>query len=177
MADGERVASNFRGIGIGRRAMTENYLHSPILESLEAVLRDLLRNLPETSASISVRSQPNVSQIRIIPVNPRAAGISVIVPRNQSEGVTLVAGKGSYFEIPPDGHRYTNLPLLGEVEAIASAVIAGGLRESVRISGDEVVRGVGTINLPEPMTVRWRQLSFRPFRKTQGREYSYEPYY
>jgi hypothetical protein len=171
------VASNFHGIGIGRRAMTENYLHRPVLESLEAGLRELLRNMPETSAAISVRSQPEVSQIRVTPTNPRAAAITVIVPNNESEGVTLIAGKGSYFEIPPDGHRYTNLPLLDEVKSIASAVIAGGLQESVNMLGDEVVQGVGTINLPRPMTVRWRQFLFRPFRKKEKREFSYEPYY
>ena len=176
-ADGERVASSFRGIGIGRRAMTENYLHRPILENLEAALRELLRTLPETAASISMRSQADVSQIRVTPINPRAAAITVIVPNNESEGVTLIAGKGSYFEIPPDGHRYTNLPLLDEVQSIACAVIGGGLRESVKMLGDEVVQGVGTINLPKPMTVHWRQFLFRPFKRKESREFSYEPYY
>jgi hypothetical protein len=154
-----------------------DYPHRPILEKLEADLRELLRNMPERSASISVRSQPEVSQISVTPTNPRAAPITVIVPNNESDGVTLIAGKGSYFEIPPDGHRYMNLPLLDEVKSIASAVIAGGLRESVKMVGDEVVQGVGTINLPKPMTVRWGQLSFRPFRKKEKREFSYEPYY
>jgi hypothetical protein len=145
-------------------------------ERVERLFHELRAALPENCASIQSSSDPRRALIELLPSGPNAAPLTVIVPSNEREGVTLVAGKGSFFEIPRGGRRYTELPLIEELRSICLAVIAGRLEEWVVLDGTEVLRGKGIIELPEPMTVKWRRLSFRPMRKTIKMHNRYEPW-
>jgi hypothetical protein len=149
---------------------------APLRESVEAVFRELLADLPENAALIEKRSDSRSTVIELVPSNRNAAPICVIVPANEKEGVTLIAGKGSFFEIPKRGRRYTNLPLVEEVRSICSAVIGGKLEEWVVLDGTDVLQGKGILELDQPVTVRWRQVSFRPFRKKVRTHHRYEPW-
>ncbi len=149
-----------------------------LLENVRTLVGELISKLPEKSAVVQTKSQPRSTVLEILPTNSRAAPITIVVPDNAEEkGVTLIAGRGSFFEIPRNGGRYTNFTFLEELKSIIGAVFAGGLEEFVTLGGDEVLQGKGTIQLQgEPMTVRWGRLSFRPFRKKERKHFKYEPY-
>jgi hypothetical protein len=147
-----------------------------LAEDIESLFRELLAKLPDGSASLHETLGHKLTFVKLVPAKPNSAPISVIVPTSPDEGVTLIAGKGSFFEIPSSGGRYTKFPLIEEVRSISSAVIAGKLEEWVLLDGDEVLEGKGIIELDGPMTVRWRRLYFRPFRKTLTEHYRYEPW-
>jgi hypothetical protein len=51
--------------------------------------------------------------------------------------VTL--GRGAVFEVPREGHRYTDLDFLDGIRALCVAANCGKLRETVLFKGDEVV--------------------------------------
>ena len=107
--------------------------------------------------------------LEMMPLRPNAARICIIVPSGPAEGLTLIAGKGTFFEVPKGGRRYTDLSAVDEARVICVAVIRGKLAERVVLDGAEVLRGKGTIQLERPVTVKWRQFSFDPF----GRRPSY----
>jgi hypothetical protein len=162
-----------------KSTLQANYESPEGLRALKALFQELVSKLPQSCASIHLRSEPKCAVLDLVPANPNAAPISITVPLAEKQGVTLVAGKGSFFEIPPEGHRYTDLPFVEEVRSICIAVIAGTLSESVLLDGDEVLQGEGSIKLSQasaPTTVRWRQFYFRPFRKKDRKHFRYEPY-
>jgi hypothetical protein len=85
-------------------------------------------------------------------------------------------GRGSVFEVPREGHRYTDLDCLDEIRALCVAAIRGELRETVVFKGDEVVGAdtrlkVGSTEIGDS----WRQLT-NPFRRPVKRSFEYEPY-
>jgi hypothetical protein len=143
---------------------------------IENLFKELLGDLPNDCAFLRLEAGDRATVIKMVPTDPKAAPITVIVPDDENADVTLVAGKGSYFEIPRTGRRYTNLPLLEELRAISRAVVNGKLHEEVTMDSGEVVSGIGHTEVPDPVTVRWRKLSFRAFGKTQTVRLRYEPY-
>jgi hypothetical protein len=151
-----------------------------VSEQIMQLFKELVSALPPDSALISLRSEPGCVVLELSPTRRNAAQIAVTVPDNAATGVTLIAGRGSFFEIPLDGHRYTNLTFLDEIGALCDATIAGNLEESVLLDRGEVLQGTGTIKLAQaskPTTVRWRQIYFRPFRKKERKQFRYEPYF
>lgn len=162
-----------------RPSFEANFEPDGILKALKLLFQELVSKLPERCAATQVKSEPECAVLELVPANPNAAPISVTVPVDEKQGVTLTAGKGSVFEIPPEGHRYTDLPLTEEVRSICLAVIAGTLSESVLLDGDDVLQGTGSIKLPQASTlteVRWRQIYFRPFRRKDRKHFRYQPY-
>lgn len=161
-------------------AAEQNHRSGQTLRTIEMLLRELVAALPEKIATIQVKHESRCSAVELVPANPNAASIDVLVPHNAEKvGVTLIAGRGSFFEVPIIGYRYTDLPFREEIRSICLAVITGGLEESVVLDGDEVLQGKGTIKLPQastPTTVHWHQVYFRPFRKKQRKHFKYEPY-
>lgn len=146
-----------------------------LILQIEASLNTLLAEVPGALASVQIVPHGDSTGIEVVPANPKAAQITVIVPAKESS-ITLVAGRGSYFEIPEKGHRYTSLPFMEELKTICSAVIYGKLEESVLLDGEEVLQATGTIQLPRIATVRWKRLSFRLFRRTVRKIFQYESY-
>jgi hypothetical protein len=146
-------------------------------DAVEGVFRDLLGSLPVGSASMEQRADNRSRIFKLAPVRSNAAPLSVIVPRRHPTGVTLIAGRGSFFEIPQRGGRYTSLSFSEELRTICMAVIHGHLEEWVLLDGDEVLAGRGTIALPTALTVRWRQLSLRLLKRNVKRHYDYEPWF
>ena len=154
----------------------ENQEHWSVLKDIEALFQDLLDGLPEKCATMQVKAGTDSTLVDITPSNTNAARLRAIVPKTQQDGVTLVAGEGSFFEIPLAGHRYTNFPLVEEARSICLAVIAGKLEETVTYAGSVLLRGTGKIHLSEPMTVRWRRFTFKPFAKKETKYILYKPY-
>jgi len=154
--------------------------HDQVLESLTVLLRDLMARLPERCVTMELipEGDHRAAILKLLPANPNAASIRIIVPPNAKEkGITIVAGTGSFFEIPIEGGRYTSFSFPEEVRSICLAVIAGKLEESVTLQGDKVLRSRGTITLDgKSITVRWRQLTLRPFRRKEEKRLKYEPY-
>src|SRR5215471_12499584 len=110
-----------------RHALEVNTGSGSVLRELEALLQNLLARLPQNCASMKTTRKEKCTLIELTPTNVNAAPISLIVPFEEKREVTLIAGKGSFFEIPLLGHRYTDLAFTEEVRTICLAVIAGTL--------------------------------------------------
>ena len=147
-------------------------------ESYSELFADLASNLVTGRASITSTSFADREQVDLTPENPRAARIRAILPKNRGRGITLVIGTGTIFEIPDTGGRYTEChSAVEEARTISMAVIAGRFTERVRIGKkDRVVSSVGTVDIPPPVTVRWRRLRLNPFQRTSVKHIKYEPY-
>jgi hypothetical protein len=146
-------------------------------ESFEKLFKELSENQTSGGASVTLTSFPDRDQFDLNPSNPRAARIRAIVP-NASQSVTLAIGKGTIFEIPEGGGRYTeHCSAIKEAEAISKAIVAGRFRESVRINEKKrVVFSEGTVDLPPVISVRWRRLIVNPFQRTSVEHLQYESY-
>ena len=148
----------------------------PVQDAVKVLFQELLKGLPQDCALPRCTGDDRSTMVELVPSRTGAASLSAIVPANESEGVTLIAGRGSFFEIPEGGRRYTNLPLIEEMKAICNAVIAGHLEEWVVLDGDEVLQGRGILQLERPITVRWSHLSFRLFQRKRQTHHRYEPW-
>jgi hypothetical protein len=148
-----------------------------LVERVSQVFQKLVGGLPPGTAVITSRALVETIEVEIRPANPHAAPILAIIPKDDHRDLTLVIGKGTFFEVPPEGGRYTGSPLLHEIKTICEAVIARGCHEKVRLKeGEGVVWGKGTVDIPPPVTVRWRQVFSNPFRRARAEEHQYEPY-
>jgi hypothetical protein len=156
--------------------MAEDHNEPLVLRQVKQLFSNMLAELPERSAVMQVEARNQVTVVDLLPTNPNAARLRAIVPKDPNEGVTLVAGRGSFFEIPAIGGRYTGQPLIQELEIICRAVISGKLEENVIFDGDELLQGKGKIQLPDTMIVRWRRPVFRLFRKKEKKQFNYESY-
>lgn len=145
-------------------------------EKIQELLSDILAGLPSGSVSLERAPGENSVVLRAVPSRAGAAPISIVVPKDESHGVVLIAGRGSFFEVPPRGRRYTNLPLGDEIRAICLATIAGRLEEWVVFAGAEVVRGKGVIEIPPTITVRWGQITSLFRRDKHKVHYQYQPW-
>ncbi len=147
-------------------------------EGLKRLFEQLSRGPASGRASVTTSSFADHDQLDLNPSNPRAARIRAIVPKNASRGLTLTIGKGTIFEIPEDGGRYTeHRSAFDEAATISKAVVAGRFRERVRINGENrVVSSKGTVDVPPAVTARWRRLFVNPFGRTAVEHVQYEPY-
>lgn len=147
-------------------------------QRLADTLQQLAQGWASDKASLSTKDLADHLEIHLSPVNPRAAEILLIIPAGQRDDVTIILGKGSIFEVPENGGRYTgHRSVAAEVAAICEAVIAGKFTERVKLDArNEVFSSRGTVDLPPLITARWRQLFYNPFRRTSTRSLSYEPY-
>lgn len=130
------------------------------------------------AGTINASADADRTVFTIKATNRTAADIRIIVPEG-GEPLTVVAGRGTVFEIPSRGRRYSDLPALDELEAICRGVMTNGLEETITLVGDEVLRGSGSVRLPgavNPTTVRWARLSLRPFAKKEKRSDRYDPW-
>lgn len=129
-------------------------------------------------ASVAATTFEDHDRIDLNPSNPHAARIRAMVAKDPTRGVTLAIGKGTIFEIPENGGRYTeNYSAVDEAKTISKAVVAGRFRERVRIDNqNRVVSSRGTIDIPPQVTARWRRLLVNPFKRTSTEFLEYEPY-
>lgn len=165
------------GKGWAKTAVALALAIESMLAKIQYVLDELIATMPQGCAEVTVKRDERASTIEIHPRHAAAAPICVIVPSGAKGDVTVIAGKGTFFEIPPEGRRYTALPLPEEVAALCSAVITGGLTENVVSADSEVIEGQGTIQMGDPVTVRWKQLTLKHFTKKHKESLTYDPYY
>lgn len=150
--------------------------------SLEAEIRRLFEGfadaLPPDAASLTIVEDPRPGEgltISLIPSSPTAAQISVRV--DNAYEVTLSFGKGSIYEVPTRGRRYTNSPFLEEVRLLCSAVMKGLFTETIWLKGDEVVQTRGEVRIGDKVVPHfWRQLFTNPFRRRRKETISYTPF-
>ena len=150
-----------------------------VFEAVEQVLTNLARSLPEGAAEFVIDQTAETPTRRtiflLIPSKPSAARVHVDVEEH-SDVVAVSLGRGAVFEVPREGHRYTDLDFLDEIRALCVAAVKGKLRETVLFKGDKVVGAdaklrVGTVETGDS----WRQLT-NPLRRPVRRAYEYEPY-
>jgi hypothetical protein len=147
-------------------------------ESLVELFQNLAHDPGSGRAIVTTTSFADHDQVDLSPSNPRAARMRAILSKNTRHGVTLVIGKGTIFEIPENGGRYSEQPsAIDEARVISKAVIGGRFSEKVRTnSQNRVVSSKGTVDIPPLMTARWRRLFVNPFQRTSVEFKHYEPY-
>jgi len=160
-------------------AVTVANLRSPTSAvNMRTALDELLRSREGRGKLYESRYQ-SCDEFTLTPTKGEAAALRVIVPHSPGEVVTIWAGRGTVFEVPEGGRRYTTSAQLGEILTICGAVMDQGLEESVVFDGGELLRGVGTVRLPgasSPTKVQWGRLSLRPFSKKEQSSTNYEPW-
>lgn len=147
--------------------------------SIEEILTGLVRSLPDGAAELEIDRTAETTSRRTIflirPSKPSAARIHVDVEEH-SDIVAITLGRGAVFEVPLEGHRYTDLDFLDEIRALCVAAIRGDFRETVLFKNDRIVGanarvGVGSVETGDS----WRRLT-NPFRRPVRRSYEYEAY-
>lgn len=156
---------------------TEN--SQTIEDKLEILIRDLANSLPPHCASYSVNRNPQGAGGIIVALTPNSETAAGIVAHAQSgwDGVELIFGKGSVFEVSPKGKHYTNLPHLQEVQALCRAVIEGHFEETVWMVGSKIIKCVGKIVVSNKTIMsHWRTFFINPFLSRQQSLIRYRPY-
>jgi hypothetical protein len=147
-----------------------------IFQHVYAIFERLLDQLGASRADLAVQTFDDHRQLGLIPKNPLAAKILAIVPRDYPAKLTLWAGRGTCFEIPFDGSRYTDRPFLDEIKVICEAVISGRISEDVWFKGSRMSKSKGVVDIPPTATVRWRLLFTNPLKSATLNHFTYKPY-
>lgn len=139
---------------------------------IEGILRqnDAIAELTVTTGKSAIDLS-----LSVIPDNPQAASIELDIAMKNF--VFLHFGKGTTFEIPPEGGL--NLPV-GQMEQIRlfiEAVVDGNFEERLLYSDDRLVSGTGVLHLKdEDVGTTWTTLSVALFRSKREEHIHYEPY-
>lgn len=116
--------------------------------------------------------------IRITPANPKSASIEIVL--DKKFGAYLTVGRGSIFEIPFEGKRYTEADFVSEITNLVSGITHGGFQEDIFISRGKVVGASGSINaggrLKTVVSDAWMKLGWRFLSKRLREHYTYPPY-
>jgi len=152
----------------------------PAASAVEAMIRELASALPDGVAELSVQSDPSLGSggrmLVLSPSNSSAARIHVDVS-DELGFVSVSLGRGALFEVPVEGHRYSDLDSLDEVRALCLAAVRGHLVETVRFKGSEVVGASATARIGSAeVGDSWHKVFVNPFRRGQKKTFTYEPY-
>lgn len=150
-----------------------------LFASIEAMLTSLVRSLPEGAAELEIDRTAETTSRRtiflILPSKSSAARIHVDVEEH-SDIVAITLGRGAVFEVPLEGHRYTDLDFIDEIRALCVGAIRGDFQETVLFKGDDVVGADARVRVGSVETGdSWRRLT-NPFRRPVMRSYAYESY-
>jgi hypothetical protein len=150
-----------------------------VKRSVENLMQSLVASLPQGIASLSVEANAAFRggvMFIITPSNPSAARILLNLS-DESDDISLCLGRGAIFEVPPEGHRYSDLNSLDEIRALCLAAIRGNFVETVSFKGTEVVgaRGKARIGNAE-VGDTWRKVFTNPLRPTRKETFTYRPY-
>ena len=150
-----------------------------LTSSVEKMIRQIAQSLPERVATLEVKRDSSCNApfgFALTPNRPSAARIYIDVDE-QARIAFLAIGRGAVYEVPSDGHRYSDLSQLDELRALCLAAVRGEFRETVSFKGDEVVggRGYAVVGSQEVGDL-WRRAFTNPLRLSKKRSFEYEPY-
>jgi hypothetical protein len=116
--------------------------------------------------------------LKITSTHPNRAPIEVTL--DEDFGAYLKVGKGSIFEIPFEGKRYTKHDFAEEIIMLVSGIIGSGFEESVLISKGTVVGASGIIRrggrLTKDASESWRKIGWNLFSRREHEHHNYPPY-
>lgn len=146
------------------------------VQTVSSVLNRIVETLPPGTATLTSSESERQTTFTLSPANADAAEIEVIVARDlPAVGITI--GRGAVYEVPVEGHRYTDLDFGEEIRAICLAAVDGGVRETVWYKGSDVVGGRGYAHIgSREVGDHWRKLLSNPLRRAVKVSFSYEPY-
>jgi len=150
-----------------------------LASAVEKVIGQIVQSLPAGVATLEVKrdSSGNTAGFVLAPNRPSAARIHIDVDE-QARIAFLAIGRGAVYEVPSDGHRYSDLSQLDELRALCLAAVRGEFRETVTFKGDEVVGGRGYARVAsEEVGDLWRRVFTNPLRFSKKRSFEYEPYH
>jgi len=145
-----------------------------------SVFERLKKSVPSSSCTIEfdLTGTTGSDAIAIVkPTNVKAAEIDARLKLDF--GVYLTLGKGTVFELPLKGKRYTNLPFFEELEAICKAVVLGKFEEGVSFVQDTVSSATGAVIIEgrkDMITDSWVKIGWNLFRKKRTVHLTYESY-
>jgi hypothetical protein len=120
----------------------------------------------------------NEATLIITSTHPNRARIEITL--DGDFGAYLKIGKGSIFEIPFEGKRYSQPGFRDDVTTLIAAVIRNGFQEDVLVSKGLVVGASGTIRgggpLPADAKESWRKIGWDLFSKPEREHHTYLPY-
>jgi len=154
---------------------------SKSFESIVQDLRDSLELLLLGSSgelqSVSSDSTKETT-LKIVSTQPERAPIEMTLEADF--GAYLTVGKGSLFEIPFEGKRYTKHHFAEEITTLISGILSSGFEEDVLVSKGTVIGASGIIRrggrLTKDVSESWRQLGWAIFSKRKREHHSYLPY-
>jgi hypothetical protein len=149
-----------------------------IVRAVEEEMARLASSLPDGVAKLAIEPGDTALSKDLIlsPSNPAAAPIHIHVD-HESDVIWVTIGRGAVFEVPREGHRYSDLAYLDEVRAICFAAIRGEVEETVWFKGEDVVGGTAKAKIGSRETGdSWRQLFTNPLRHRTKKSFTYEPY-
>jgi hypothetical protein len=145
---------------------------------IRRLFQDLADALPPGAASLEIveGSRPGEGlTIALVPSSPTAAQIGVRV--DNALEVTLGFGKGSIYEVPAKGKRYTDSPCVEEVRLLCLAVINGLFTETIWLKGDEVVQARGEVRIGDKVVPHfWREILTNPLQRRRKERIMYTPF-
>jgi len=146
----------------------------PIEESIRALFVRMVEPLDPKYFALEVRPEGRGVTIFLKSTSVANAPIAAHVDTLE---VVLTCGHGTVFEIPAGGRRYTNLPLLEEVQVIATAVIEGRFEETVWFRRGRPVKARGSVRVNgRAVRTHWSAMFSALWGRTEKRQLSYQPY-
>ena len=114
--------------------------------------------------------------IVITPIVEKAADIIVHVVED-CDGIDMVCGKGTNFEIMPQGNSYLKLSSIEEFKEIFKTVLKGNFEEEILFNGDSIIKTVGKLKINgKEIKIEHSNSFFNPFLKAKIEKVKYEPY-
>ena len=156
-----------------RKSMTT----AEISAGFVSVFERLRKSMPPSSCTIEFGTTGSDAIAIVKPTNVKAAEIDARLKLDF--GVYLTLGKGTVFELPLKGKRYTNLPFFEELEAICKAVTLGKFEEGVSFVQDTVSSATGAVIIEgrkDMITDSWVKIGWNLFRKKRTVHLTYESY-
>jgi hypothetical protein len=153
-------------------------------KSLAPAVHDICGSLESLLLGTSGRLLSVISEnskeatLKITSTQPDRAPIEITL--DEDFGAYLKVGRGSIFEIPFEGNRYTKYDFVEELAALVGGIINSGFEEDVVTSKDKVIGASGIIrrsgNLTQDAHESWRRISWDLFSKRERTHHTYFPY-
>jgi len=158
----------------GRTAVKDSF--ECIVEQLKAFLGPLVSK--GTAQMHCVSDTAKEMTVKIVSRHSDGAPIHMIL--DEDFGAYLTVGRGSIFEIPFEGRRYTQESFTEDVKSLIEGIIKNGFEEEILILGGVVAGASGAIKrggaISADIRESWRKIGLRVFAKRTREHHLYSPY-
>jgi hypothetical protein len=135
-------------------------INSSTYDTFQALQKTLQSALAERNGELNLveSNDPETRTLKITSHNPNAAPVDIVL--DQEFGAYVNVGKGSIFEVPFGGKRYTSEDFIGEITNLVGGIVNSGFQETVLIVKGRIVGASGIIKrggqLQQDVSESWR---------------------